>query len=53
MLGSESIRVTHRPGMAIWREHLFAFLTRNATPAASYFGLPLDRTITIATLVEV
>ena len=31
------------PGMAKWREHLFAFMSRNATPAANYFGLPTDR----------
>jgi KUP system potassium uptake protein len=39
--------------MAIWRERLFGLLVRNATPAAAYFGLPLERTITIATPVEV
>jgi KUP system potassium uptake protein len=53
ILGSEMIAVSAAKGMAIWREHLFAFLVRNATPAAAYFGLPLARTITIATPVEV
>ena len=52
-LGAETIRVTKAPGMALWREHLFAFLTRNATPAAAYFGLPLERTMTISTPVDI
>ena len=30
-LGRESLRVTARPGMARWREHLYAVLSRNAT----------------------
>lgn len=52
ILGAESIEVTRRPGMVKWREQLFALINRNATPAATYFGLPRDRTITISTLVE-
>ncbi len=51
-LGSESLVVTNRPGMAQWREHLFAFMSRNATSAASYFGLPPERTITVGMQIE-
>lgn len=46
-LGAESLRVTKLPGMAQWREHLFALLSRNATPAARVFGLPAERTVTL------
>ena len=53
ILGAESITVTDRPGMARWREEIFALLQRNATPAAAYFGLPPDHTISISTLVEI
>jgi KUP system potassium uptake protein len=35
-----------------WREHLFALLSRNATPASSYFGLPPTSTATLGTQVE-
>lgn len=52
ILGAESIVVTSRPGMSAWREQLFALINRNATPAAHYFQLPPERTITISTLVE-
>jgi KUP system potassium uptake protein len=38
--------------MARWREHLFALMSRNATPAANYFGLPPERTLEIGVAVE-
>jgi KUP system potassium uptake protein len=52
VLGREALRVTRRPGMARWREHLFALMSRNATPAANYFGLPPERTLEIGVAVE-
>jgi len=51
-IGRESIRVTPRPGMARWREHLFTFMSRNSGSAASYFGLPLDQTLELGLGVE-
>lgn len=51
-LGAESLVVTDRPGMARWRERLFALLARNATPASSYFGLSPESTVVIAQQVE-
>ena len=51
-LGRESLRVTPRPGMARWREHLFALMSRNATSAATYFGLPPEQTIELGLAVE-
>ncbi|MET0803401.1 MAG: KUP/HAK/KT family potassium transporter, partial [Acidimicrobiales bacterium] len=52
VLGAESLRVTARPGMARWREHLFAVLARNATSAADYFDLPFDQTLVLGITVE-
>jgi KUP system potassium uptake protein len=52
VIGDESLIVTDRPGMAQWREHLFAFMSRNATSAANYFGLPHERTVTVGRHVE-
>jgi KUP system potassium uptake protein len=51
-LGRESLRVTDRPGMARWREHLFALMSRNATSAAVYFDLPLGQTVEVGLAVE-
>jgi KUP system potassium uptake protein len=51
-IGRESIRVTPRPGMAMWREHLFAFMSRNSGSAASYFGIPIEQTLELGLGVE-
>jgi KUP system potassium uptake protein len=51
-LGRESIRVTPRPGLARWREHLFAFMSRNSGSAAAYFGLPAEQTLELGLSVE-
>jgi KUP system potassium uptake protein len=51
-LGRESLHVTPRPGMARWREHLFALMSRNATSAATYFGLPPEQTVELGLAVE-
>ena len=40
------------PGMWLWREKLFAFLSRNARDAVSFFNLPPDRVVEIGARVE-
>jgi KUP system potassium uptake protein len=45
--------VTAQPGMAMWREHLFASMSRNAQNITTYFQLPADRVIEIGTQVEI
>ncbi len=52
VIGTEAVRVTSRPGMARWREHLFAVLSRNATRAADYFCLPSEQTLVVGVTVE-
>jgi KUP system potassium uptake protein len=44
---------TRTPGMALWREHLFAGLSRIAATAADYFGLPPRRSVEIGNVVEI
>lgn len=51
-VGRESIIVTERPGMAMWREHIYAIMYRNATSAGRYFNLPIDRTFEVGQQVE-
>jgi KUP system potassium uptake protein len=51
-LAGESVRATELPGMAMWRERLYGFLNRNATPAATWFSLPPDRTVTLGVHVD-
>jgi KUP system potassium uptake protein len=51
-LGRETLIATHRPGMAIWREHIFAFMSRNAQRATDYFQIPSNQVVEIGTVVE-
>jgi KUP system potassium uptake protein len=41
------------PGMALWREALFAMMYRNARDAAEYYGLPANRVIELGTQIEI
>jgi KUP system potassium uptake protein len=40
-------------GMALWRERLFAAMTRNAGSAVEYFNIPANRVIELGTQVEI
>jgi KUP system potassium uptake protein len=51
-LSRESILATAKPGMAIWRERLFAFLARNAQPATAFFSLPANRVVELGMQIE-
>jgi KUP system potassium uptake protein len=51
-LSRETILSTSLPGMARWREKLFAFLSRNAQPATAFFGLPANRVVELGMQVE-
>lgn len=52
-LGKEKIFATRLPGMAIWREKIFAFLNHNALDATTYFYLPPNRVVEIGVHVEI
>ncbi|HEX8408710.1 MAG TPA: potassium transporter Kup [Thermoanaerobaculia bacterium] len=51
-LGRETLIPTKHPGMAIWREHLFVWMTRNATSASSFFALPANQVIELGAQVR-
>jgi KUP system potassium uptake protein len=51
-LGRETIIVTRREGMAIWREKLFVLMARNAVRATAYFRLPAERVVELGVQVE-
>jgi KUP system potassium uptake protein len=51
-LGRETLVTTASPGMALWRESLFAFMSRNSQPATLFFHLPADRVVEIGAQVE-
>ncbi|NOJ82075.1 potassium transporter Kup [Myxococcus xanthus] len=51
-LGRETLIPTKRPGMAVWREALFAWMSRNARSATSYFRIPPNRVVELGAQVE-
>ena len=42
-----------RPGMMLWREKLFSFMTRNALPATDFFRIPPERAVELGTRIEI
>lgn len=44
---------TPKPGMALWRERLFVFLSRNSQRASSFFHIPADQVVEIGVVVEI
>ena len=51
-LGRETLIPTEDPGMAQWREHLFDWMTRNATSASVFFNLPPNQVIELGAQVR-
>ncbi|WP_308686741.1 potassium transporter Kup [Stigmatella ashevillensis] len=51
-LGRETLIPSKKPGMAMWREALFAWMSRNARSATSYFRIPPNRVVELGTQVE-
>jgi len=51
-LGRETIIVTKRHGMAVWRERLFVLMARNAVRATAFFRLPPERVVELGVQVE-
>jgi KUP system potassium uptake protein len=51
-LGRETIIVSRRKGMALWREKLFVLMARNAVRATAFFRLPPERVVELGVQVE-
>ncbi|HEX7154037.1 MAG TPA: potassium transporter Kup [Thermoanaerobaculia bacterium] len=51
-LGRETLIPTKQPGMAIWREHVFAWMMRNSSSASQFFNLPPNQVIELGAQVE-
>ncbi|MEO7563927.1 MAG: potassium transporter Kup [Sphingomicrobium sp.] len=52
-LARQTLLVSARPGMAIWRERLFAWMLRNAESAMEFFKLPTNRVVELGSQVEI
>ena len=42
-----------RPGMSMWREHVFAWMSRSATSAMDFFNIPPNRVVELGTQIEI
>ena len=52
LVGRELPVPSLQPGIAIWREKLYAFMTRNSVAAWDYFQIPPKRVVELGTQVE-
>ncbi len=48
----ETLIPTKMPGMALWRERLFASMSKNAVKASDFFHVPTNRVVELGTQVE-
>jgi KUP system potassium uptake protein len=52
-LSRDAVVPTALPGMALWREHLFAWMVKNATRATDFFKIPANRVVELGSQVEI
>lgn len=52
-LGRESLIASPKEGMAVWREKIFVWMSKNATNAASFFRIPSNRVVELGAQVEI
>ncbi len=52
-LARQTLLTSSRPGMAVWREKLFAWMLRNAESAMEFFRLPTNRVVELGSQVEI
>ena len=48
----ELLRITKKPGMAVWRKKLFNLIARTTRPTAGYFDLPPGQVIELGVQIE-
>ena len=52
-LGRQTLIASSKPGMAIWREKLFAWMVQNAESAMEFFKLPINRVVELGSQLEI
>jgi len=52
-LSRQTLLPSAKPGMAIWREKLFAWMLRNAASAMEFFRLPTNRVVELGSQLEI
>jgi KUP system potassium uptake protein len=52
-LGRQTLIPSPNPGMALWREKLFAWMVQNAESAMEFFKLPINRVVELGSQLEI
>ncbi len=52
-IGRETVIPTGIPGMAIWREHVFAWLSRNSGSIVDFYKLPSKRVMELGSRIDI
>ena len=52
-LGRQKLIASERPGMALWREQLFAWMNKNSESAMEFFRLPTNRVVELGSQLEI
>ena len=52
-LSRQTLLASDRPGMALWREMLFAWMLRNAADAMGFFRLPTNRVVELGSQMRI
>ncbi|HEU4651319.1 MAG TPA: potassium transporter Kup [Croceibacterium sp.] len=52
-LSRQTLIASKHPGMALWREKLFAWMMRNAATPMEFFRLPTNRVVELGSQVEI
>jgi KUP system potassium uptake protein len=53
VLGRETILATGDPTLSVWRERLFAFMSRNAERPTNFFKIPPNQVVEVGIQVEI
>ena len=52
-LSRQTLLASEKPGMALWREKLFAWMLRNAASAMEFFRLPTNRVVELGSQLKI
>jgi KUP system potassium uptake protein len=52
-VSQERVVASDRKGMATWRDQLFAFMARNASPVTDFFRIPRNRVVEMGAMIEI
>lgn len=52
-IGRETVVPTDLPGMALWREHIFSWMMRNASSVVAYYKLPSKQVMELGSRIDI